>query len=62
MLTGIYCSSCNKKLEDLFRPDLGRKRSDGFFMGTIRLLSTDGYPMFDSKDFKLDSKIGESEE
>lgn len=62
MLSGIYCTSCDKKLEDLFRPDLGRKRSDGFLMGTIRLLSTDGHPMFDSRDFKSSSKIGDSEE
>ena len=62
LLSGIYCTSCDKKLEDLFRPDLGRKRSDGFFMGTIRLLSTDGYPMFDSREFDFKSKTDESEE
>ena len=49
-------------LDDLFRPDLGRKRNDGFLMGTIRLLSTDGYPMFDSKGYDKESEISDSEE
>ena len=62
MLSGIYCTSCEKKLDDLFRPDLGRKRNDGFLMGTIRLLSTDGYPMFDSEDYHKESEISDSEE
>lgn len=56
LLSGIYCSVCKKKLDDMPRPDLGRKRSDGFFMGAIRLIASDGNPMFisDKKNFDVD--------
>jgi hypothetical protein len=43
------------------RPDLGRKRSDGFFMGSFRVIASDGNPIFvsDKKDF--DIQFDESE-
>ena len=40
----ISCSTCGKLLEELPRPDLGRKRIDGVFAGGLRLLLTDGHP------------------
>lgn len=44
-LQSIKCDACGKVLKRMERPDLGRKRADGFFVGTLRLLLTDGYPM-----------------
>tara|TARA_B100001564_G_scaffold329233_1_gene313552 strand:+ start:80 stop:709 length:630 start_codon:yes stop_codon:yes gene_type:complete len=43
-LVNIECRTCNVVLDDMPRPDLGRKRVDGFFIGGFRLLMTDGYP------------------
>ena len=40
----ISCSTCGKLLDELPRPDLGRKRIDGVFAGGLRLLLTDGHP------------------
>ena len=40
----ISCSNCGKLLDELPRPDLGRKRIDGVFAGGLRLLLTDGHP------------------
>ena len=40
----VSCSTCAKVLDKIPRPDLGRKRMDGFFAGGFRLLLTDGYP------------------
>tara|TARA_B100001287_G_scaffold41415_1_gene30495 strand:- start:2712 stop:3323 length:612 start_codon:yes stop_codon:yes gene_type:complete len=40
----ISCSNCGKLLDELPRPDLGRKRMDGVFAGGFRLLLTDGHP------------------
>lgn len=34
----------NNSQEDA-TPDLGRKRSDGFFVGLLRLMISDGYPI-----------------
>ena len=62
MLTGIFCSTCNKNLGNMARPDLGRKRSDGFFMGMLRLLASDGNPMFESTKKNNDLEIAQSEE
>ena len=43
-ILAISCSTCGKLLEELPRPDLGRKRIDGVFAGGLRLLLTDGHP------------------
>ena len=43
------------------RPDLGRKRIDGFFTGGLRLLLSDGYPMV-SLDNDDESMLDDSEE
>lgn len=43
----IQCSSCKAVLSRIARPDLGRKRSDGWVAGTLRLLITDGHPFTD---------------
>ena len=57
----ISCNQCGKVLDEMPRPDLGRKRKDGFFAGGFRLLLTDGYPVIDndSADF---GEIDDSEE
>ena len=34
----VSCRVCSKTLDDMARPDLGRKRIDGFFTGGLRLL------------------------
>ena len=44
-LTAVRCSSCNITLDEMPRPDLGRKRSDGLLAGSMRLLASDGYPI-----------------
>ena len=44
-LTAVRCASCNITLDEMARPDLGRKRSDGFIMGSIRILASDGHPI-----------------
>jgi len=44
-LSAVRCDSCRKVLEPMYRPDLGRPRSDGFFMGMIRLWLSDGHPL-----------------
>jgi hypothetical protein len=41
----VKCDACGNVLKRIGRPDLGRKRSDGFLLGNLRLLLTDGYPM-----------------
>ena len=61
LLSGIYCSVCKKKLDDMSRPDLGRKRSDGFFMGILRLIASDGNPIFVSEDKNFEVDYNESE-
>ena len=38
----IRCASCLKVIDDRPRPDLGRKRSDGWFMGSLRVWMLDG--------------------
>ena len=45
---GIYCKVCGHLYASIARPDLGRVRSDGRIMGTLRLLMTDGYPMMEA--------------
>lgn len=57
----ISCARCDAKLSELPRPDLGRKRMDGFFLGGLRLLMTDGYPVIDFDDDSK-NKISDSEE
>ncbi len=44
-LTAVRCASCNITLDEMPRPDLGRKRSDGIIMGSIRILASDGHPI-----------------
>jgi len=44
-LTAVRCASCNITLDEMPRPDLGRKRSDGIIMGSIRMLASDGHPI-----------------
>ena len=48
----ISCSTCGKMLDELPRPDLGRKRMDGVFAGGFRLLLTDGHPTIIEDDGK----------
>ncbi|MDG1546572.1 MAG: hypothetical protein P8Q55_04195 [Candidatus Poseidoniaceae archaeon] len=44
-LTAVRCASCKITLDEMPRPDLGRKRSDGIIVGSIRLLASGGYPV-----------------
>ena len=60
-ILSISCASCNSIIEEMPRPDLGRKRMDGFFLGGLRLLITDGYPILESQTNEQ-SKISDSEE
>ena len=57
----VSCRVCSKTLDDMARPDLGRKRIDGFFTGGLRLLLSDGYPMV-SLDNDDESMLDDSEE
>ena len=57
----ISCASCNSTIEEMPRPDLGRKRMDGFFLGGLRLLITDGYPILENQTDEQ-SNITDSEE
>ena len=60
-ILSISCMSCNSTIEEMPRPDLGRKRMDGFFLGGLRLLITDGYPILENQTDDQ-SNISDSEE
>lgn len=49
-VAAVRCSMCGKNLLNESRPDLGRKRSDGWIMGFIRLILTDGKPIVASEE------------
>ena len=61
-ILSINCNVCSKTLDDMPRPDLGRKRGDGFFAGSLRLLLTDGYPVVDGDAESDNSLYDDSEE
>ena len=42
-VSAVRCTSCLKLLLDLPRPDLGRKRSDGWMLGSLRVWLLDGH-------------------
>lgn len=44
-VTSVKCKSCGIVLLNEPRPDLGRPRSDGWIMGFVRLILTDGKPI-----------------
>ena len=44
-VTSVRCKTCGNILLKEPRPDLGRPRSDGWIMGFVRLLLTDGRPI-----------------
>ena len=48
----VRCSSCSYIMLNCPRPDLGRKRSDGFFLGAIRVLILDGHPFSESNQIE----------
>ena len=60
-IMAVSCTTCSKVLDTMPRPDLGRKRQDGFFLGATRLLLSDGYPIIssDPKDMTI---LDDSEE
>ena len=60
-IMAVSCTTCSKVLDAMPRPDLGRKRLDGFFLGTTRLLLSDGYPIISSDEDKR-SEVDDSEE
>ena len=60
-IMAVSCTTCGKVLDAMPRPDLGRKRLDGFFLGTTRLLLSDGYPIISSDEDKR-SEVDDSEE
>lgn len=41
-VSAVRCAFCLKTLLNLPRPDLGRKRSDGWFVGSLRVWLLDG--------------------
>lgn len=49
-VAGIVCVNCNSKLSNMPRPDLGRKRKDRRFVGFLRLMLSDGYPLVSVED------------
>ena len=49
-VSAVRCRSCFKNLLNQSRPDLGRPRSDGWIMGFIRLILTDGRPILASEE------------
>lgn len=64
----IRCKQCRQVLLDLPRPDLGRMRSDGRLIGSLRILLMDGRSIFPSPESsvlsegsKLFSEITEEE-
>ena len=57
----VSCTTCSKTLDEMPRPDLGRKRVDGFFTGGLRLILSDGYPII-SGPSENKSAIDDSEE
>ena len=44
-VTCVRCKACGKVLLNEPRPDLGRPRSDGWIMGFVRLVLSDGKPI-----------------
>jgi hypothetical protein len=46
----IRCQNCRIVALDLPRPDLGRIRSDGRLIGTLRILLMDGHSVFPTED------------
>jgi len=49
-VTCIRCKACGTVLLNEPRPDLGRPRSDGWIMGFVRLVLTDGKPIMASDE------------
>ena len=49
-VTSVRCKSCGKILLMEPRPDLGRPRSDGWIMGFVRLIISDGRAMISSDE------------
>ena len=49
-VTAVRCRTCGKNLLNVSRPDLGRPRSDGWIMGFVRLLLTDGRAVVASEE------------
>ena len=49
-VTCVRCTNCGSKLLNKPRPDLGRRRSDGFIRGFFRLIVTDGRPIVASEE------------
>jgi len=53
---GVVCRCCGTLLDNMARPDLGRRRSDGRLKGWVRLLITDGYPLTNPAKFPKEQK------
>ena len=49
-VTAVRCTNCGSNLLNKPRPDLGRPRSDGWIMGFVRLMITDGRPIVASEE------------
>ena len=47
-LDAVKCSECSHVLLNQPRPDLGRKRNDGLFLGSLRIMILDGHSFFES--------------
>jgi len=55
----IRCAACLKVIDSRPRPDLGRKRSDGWFMGALRVWMLDGKSPLGYVELKSNPSIEE---
>lgn len=49
-IDGVRCASCNRLLLAESRPDIGRRRSDKFLLGVMRVILLDGRPFTDAAE------------
>lgn len=49
-LDSVRCSSCSHMMLNYPRPDLGRNRSDGRILGSLRVMILDGHPFSESRE------------
>ena len=49
-IDGVRCASCRRLLLAESRPDIGRRRSDNFLLGLMRVILLDGRPFTDAAE------------
>ncbi len=55
-LDSVRCSSCSYVMLDYPRPDLGRSRSDGRILGSLRVIVLDGHPFTESRETRTEEE------